>query len=424
MRPTNQRRAARVQAFPLTRHSVFGSGPVAVILGIVLAGGAGLAAQTPQIPPAATPQQAMQQGAAAMASGRFAQAVADYSAVTRDLPRFAEGYLNLGLAQQQAGQLDAARTALEKSLELKPELRGANLFLGLIAYRQNRYKEAEASLLRETRIDPRDAKAFMWLGVCYLAEAKPEAAIAPLKQAHALEPKDEDVLYHLGRAYLLMANASYAAMFKAAPDSMRVHQVLAEAYAKAYRTKDAIAEFELAVKMAPHQPGLHEELADQYWVAGQLDQAATGYREELKIDPYSAVTMYKLGSLLVVNQNASQGVEFLRSALHEDPSLRNAHYYLGEGLMNMNQEHAAVAEFQQAIAADPSDNCAARSWYKLAMVYRKTGDTQAAHSAMQNFLRLRSEAQARTDQHTAEIARDRASLPVDESQTVAMTVDH
>ena len=62
--------------------------------------------------------------------------------------------------------------------------------------------------------------------------------------------------------------------FNSTSDSVRVHQVLAEAYAQATRNQQAISELELAVKIAPRQPGLHEELADQYWVVGDLDKAA------------------------------------------------------------------------------------------------------------------------------------------------------
>jgi tetratricopeptide (TPR) repeat protein len=196
-------------------------------------------------------QEAMRRGAASMTAGDFGAAVAAYTTATQKMPAFAEGYLNLGLAQQQAGQLDAARGSLNKALQLKPGLRGANLFLGIIAYRQNRFKDAEAHLLRETRLDPGSAKAFMWLGICRLAQDDPQGAIAPLDKAYALDAKDVDILYHRGHAYLLVANASYAAMFKADPDSMRVHQVLGEADAASYRSSDAINEFELAIKMAP-----------------------------------------------------------------------------------------------------------------------------------------------------------------------------
>ncbi len=300
-------------------------------------------------------RQAMQQGAQAMAAGNFNGAAASFTAVTKARPALAEGHFNLGLALEQAGKLDAARTELETALRQKPELRGANLFLGLIAYRQNRFKDAERNLMHETRLDPSNAKAFLWLGVCHLAEDDAQGAIPPLDKAFALDPTDADILYHRGRAYLLVANASYDAMFKLDRDSMRVHQVLGEAYAKAYRTPEAISEFELAVKMAPKQPGLHEELGDQYWVAGETEKVAAAYRDELRIDPYAVSAKYKLGSLLVLHQGLPEGVALLRDVLHTDPSLSDAHYYLGTGLMGLNQTDDAVREFELAIAAEPTD---------------------------------------------------------------------
>jgi tetratricopeptide (TPR) repeat protein len=365
-------------------------------------------------------QQEMREGAEAMSAGNFSAAAEAYSAVVRGQPDFAEGYFNLGLAMQQAGRLDEARTALEKSLRLKPGLRGANLFLGIIDYRQNRYGDAESSLLRETRIDPRSAKAWMWLGVCYLAQDEPQDAIAPLDRAYALDPSDVDILYHRGHAYLLVANASYAAMFKADHDSMRVHQVMAEAYATGFRTQEAIDEFTLAVKMAPHQPGLHEELGDQYWIEGQTDKAAAAYKEELEVDPYSAAAMYKLGSLEVLNGDTSAGVPLLRGALRADPSLSDAHYYLGSGLMNLNQDQEAIEEFRQAIAADPSGDRAISAYYKLAMVYRKLHRMEEAEAAMQKFMSMKQSKQAQRDSRAAQIVRKRTSLPVEDPEAPAI----
>jgi tetratricopeptide (TPR) repeat protein len=385
-------------------------------LAIVLAaGGRAVAIAQPAQPDAAV-REALQQGGQAMAGGHYAEAVASYTAVTRSMPQFAEGYLNLGLALQQADEPDAARAALLKALALKPEMRGANFFLGIIAYRQNRYKDAELSLLRETRMDPRNAKAFMWLGVCYLAEGKPQSAIPPLDKAYGLDPGDTDILYHRGQAYLQVSNASFAAMFNVNRDSMRVHQVLAEAYATGYRTQQAIGEFELTVKMAPREPGLHEELGDQYWVAGELDKAADAYREEMSIDPYSVTAMYKLGSLLVIDRDPSNGTEYLRSVLHADPSFNDAHYYLGIGLMNLGRNQDAIQEFERAIAADSKDNRAMSSYYKLALLYRKLDDAHAAQDAMQNFLRMKDQIAAQQNRYTAQVVRDRASLPVEDPE--------
>lgn len=366
-------------------------------------------------------QQEVEQGAKAMAAGDFAGAVAAYSVVTRSMPGFAEGHFNLGLALQQHGKLDEAKGELEHALQLEPELRGANLFLGIIAYRQNRFRDAERNLVRETHLDPADAKSYMWLGVCRLAQDDAQGAIAPLDKAFALDPKDADILYHRGRAYMLVANSSYGAMFKLDHDSMRVHQVLGEAYAQAFRTQEAISEFELAVKMAPRQPGLHEELGDQYWVAGQLDKVAPAYRAELAIDSYADSTRYKLGSLLVLNQSPAEGVQLLRDVLRDDPGLSDAHYYLGTGLIGLSQDKDAIQEFELAIAADPKDDRAMTSYYKLAQIYRKLHQATEAQTAMQNFLDLRSQTKERQDNHATQIARKRMALPVEDPEKIAMS---
>lgn len=364
-------------------------------------------------------RQAMQSGSQFMSSGDFQSAIAQFSKVTRAAPSLAEGHFNLGLALQQAGELDNARTELEQALRLKPDLRGADLFLGIIDYRENHFDEAERHLVRATHLEPANAKAFMWLGIARLAKNDAQGAIAPLDKAYALDPSDADILYHRGRAYLLVANASYAAMFQLDHDSMRVHQVLGEAYAQAYRTQEAISEFQLAVRMAPHQPGLHEELGDQYWVAGQLDKAAPAYREELAIDANAVSARYKLGSLLVLNQQPGEGVALLREVLKEDPSLSDARYYLGTGLMALNQDSNAVREFQLAIAAGPKDDRAMTSYYKLAQIYRKQHETAEAQTAMQNFLSLRALTKERQENHAAQIARRRTELPVEDPEKIA-----
>ena len=376
------------------------------VAGLVCACSVGVCAQ------ASDPGAAMAEGKKAMQAGDFTEAVSAFTEVTRDLPTFAEGYFNLGLAVERQGKLDQADSVLKKALELKPGLAGANLFRGIIAYRQNRFKDAEALLSRETSAHPRDASAWMWLGVCRLAENDPSGAIEPLEKAHRLAPTDADILYHRGHAYLEMANQSYGEMYKLDRDSARVHQVLAEAYASGFRNQEAIGEYQIAVKMAPRQPGLHEDLADQYWIAGQTDEAAEAYRQELNIDACAATAMYKLGSLLVLSGKADDGVAALRDALHVDPSLSDAHYYLAEGFGEQGQNDDAIAEFNAAIHVEPDSERAMMSYYKLAQVYRKLHRTDDAKTALDNFQRLRADVKTRQDSHTAQIVRNRSQLPV------------
>jgi tetratricopeptide (TPR) repeat protein len=254
----------------------------------------------------------------------------------------------------------------------------------------------------------------MWLGVSRLAEDRPEAAIAPLDKAHEMDPTDVDTLYHRGRAYFLVANGSYAAMFKADPDSFRVHQMLAESAAEAFRSEEAIQQYQLAIQAAPRQPGLHEGLADQYWTAGNMDKAAAAYQAELEIDPTDALAKFKLGSLYVVRSNSAEGVPLLRQAIQEDPGLRDAHYYLGNGLLNMGQAEEAVHEYELAIAPDPGDDRAMTSYYRLSQAYKRLNRMEDSRAALSNYLKIRDQTRARQASRSAQIARKRSQLPVND----------
>jgi hypothetical protein len=63
------------------------------------------------------------------------------------------------------------------------------------------------------------------------------------------------------------------------------------------------------------------------------------------------------------------------------------------------------------------------SYYKLAQIYRNLHETQQTKEAMANFLRMRAAISQRRELHTAQIARRRAELPVQDPEKVAMLTD-
>ena len=272
-----------------------------------------------------------EQGNAAMRKGDAAEAVRDFQQFLRLQPGSAEGHFNLGLALQSAGQLEDALTALHKAASLQPGLRGVRLFTGIVNYKLNHLSAAHDELVRETRLEPKDAAGWMWLGITELAQNHADAAAAALDKAATLDPSNLDILYHRGRAHLLISKESYSAMFKLNPDSWRVHEVLGQADAEAFRADDAISEFRLAVRAAPHEPGLNEELGDACWTAATYRKPMTRTPRRSKNDTANAVALYKLGSLRVTRDDAARGVPLLERALALDPAISDAHYYLGKG---------------------------------------------------------------------------------------------
>jgi tetratricopeptide (TPR) repeat protein len=362
-----------------------------------------------------------EQGNDALRKGNASDAVHDFQEFLRLQPDSAEGYFNLGLAFQSAGQLNDSLIALRKAASLQPGLHGVRLFTGIVNYKLNHLSAAHDELLNETRLEPRNAAGWMWLGVVELAQEHAEAAAAALDKAVALDPTNLDILYHRGRAHLLISKESYSAMFKLSPDSSRVYEVLGQSDAEAYRPDDAIADFQLAIRAAPHQPGLNEELGDACWTAGKFQQADDAYTQEIKNDATNAVALYKLGSLRVTRSDAAGGVPLLERALALDPTISDANYYLGKGEAALGKNERAIEHFRLATNPQGTEQLRIMSWYQLATLYRNLHRSQEAGEALAAFVKMKAARDQRQENKFLEQARRRDQLP--QQETIPATAD-
>ena len=352
------------------------------------------------------------QGTEALRAGNLDQAAQDFSAAVKMNPSFAEASFNLGLVRMQQGKFEEAIATLDRSLALNPRLRGAHLFLGIAHYRRNEYDRAIPALKRETEIDPSNAQAFMWLGVAELAKGDNFGASAALDKAAELKPQDVDILYHRGRAHMLVSKASYEEMYKADPNSWRVHQVLSQSYADADRVDDAIAECQLAVNARPNEPGLHEELGDLYWRQNQLAKAETEFQNELKADAESTESLYKLAVISLERSKTDVAADLLSQVLKRTPHSADAEYQLGRAQAQMGNVDAAVASFNAAVTdSGKSDTETLRqSYYQLAQLYRRQQKPEESRAALDSFMRLKQQADAEQSQNLQDKLRRSAQL--------------
>lgn len=325
----------------------------------------------------------------AMRQGRLDEAASGFASVVSASPSFAEAHLNLGLVLEEQGKNEEAIGSLQRALQLKPRLRGAHLFLGIAQYRLNQFDLAAASLKKEILYDPSSASAWMWLGVVQLAGGKPEEAAQSLDKAAKLDPKNVDVLYNRGRAHLLVSKNSYEQMYKAEPNSWRVHQVLAQAYAESGRHSEAITEYKAALQKASSQPGLHEELGSEYLVTDKIDEAEAEFAAELKGDPENAFALFKLGATQIEKGNAEEGKASVESALRKNPRLQNGSYYLGRAEMQLGHNEQAISALMRATTADSDPEIVEQAWYQLGIMYRRLHRLDEARQALATFQKLK-----------------------------------
>jgi tetratricopeptide (TPR) repeat protein len=341
-------------------------------------------------------ERTFQQGTQASRIGQWQEAAEAFAkAVTLD-PTSAPAYFNLGLAQLQQGHVDDALVALNRTVVLAPKFHGANLFLGIARYRKNDYKGAAAALKSEVRLDPRNAQALMWLGVVQLAAGDADAASVTLDEAAKIKPDDVDILYHRGRAHMLVSKESYEQMYKADPQSWRVHQALAQSFVEADRMEDAAKECQLAIQLRPAEPGLHEELGDIYWKQNQLEKAESSFEDELKIDNNSLSSIYKLAAVSLERSKPENTVSLLNDLLHRSPQYPGARYELGRAEAQLGQVDSAIGSFEAVVADKGSIDIETKrqSYYQLAQLYRRAQRPEESRTALESFMRLKQEADA------------------------------
>jgi len=365
-------------------------------LALVVSGAAILALTVPISAQNSQFEKSFQQGTEASREGKWGEAADDFSKAILLDPTSAPAYLNLGLSRLQQGHIEDSVTALNRAVILAPKLRGASLFLGIARYRKNDYSGAVAALKREVQLDPKNAQAFMWLGVVQLGAGDAHAASVSLDEAARLNPGDVDILYHRGRAHMLVSKESYEQMYKADPQSWRVHQALAQSFVEADRLEDAAKECEIALQLRPNEPGLHEELADIYWKQNQLEKAESTFEQELKIDGESLSSQYKLAVVSLERSKPEATVSLLSELLRRSPRYPGAQYQLGRAEAQLGRVDAAIGSFKAVVAdSGRSDSETVRqSYYQLAQLYRRAQRPDESRAALDSFMRLKQVADA------------------------------
>ncbi len=127
----------------------------------------------------------------------FKGAAAAFAQVTRIDPRYADGFVNLARAQIEEGGHAAARSTLEKALELAPDLPKAHYFYALTLKTAGRYEEAAGHLRVALESFPRDRVVLNQLGRVLFLQRKYDEAIAAFERTIAVDPEDLQAHYNL-----------------------------------------------------------------------------------------------------------------------------------------------------------------------------------------------------------------------------------
>jgi Flp pilus assembly protein TadD len=142
--------------------------------------------------------------------GDLKAAAAAFQKVTEADPNNPDGWVNIGRAAVQEGDMERARTVLDKALALSPDLARANYFYARVLRADGNYEGSVARLRKVLSQYPRDRVALNDLGRVLFLQRKYPEAVKILQSIFAIDPEDLQAHYNLMLCYSGMGNEKLA----------------------------------------------------------------------------------------------------------------------------------------------------------------------------------------------------------------------
>jgi tetratricopeptide (TPR) repeat protein len=192
-------------------------------------------------------------------------------------------------------------------------------------------------------------------------------------------------MYWLVHSYDALGYEAFRKVSMLSPNSARTHQMMAKYYADQHETPHAVTEYEAALKLSPDLPDLYLGLGTVYWEAGDWDRAEEPLRRAIELAPSLLVARYELGDVYIQKRQWELAIQYLRPALAEETLDYQARLDLAKAEAALGHTREAV-DYLLRVAKQDEDG---ELHYRLALLYRKMGDSAKAEAALAASNQLR-----------------------------------
>ena len=287
-------------------------------------------------------------------AGHYQQVAQLASSMTLKFPQHGFGWIALGVALKQMGQLADALPALQKGAALSPMDADAHNNLGVTLMELGHYTKAETSYLQALQIRPEFAEAYNNLGNNYRALNQSEAARISYLQAIHLKTDYAVAHNNLGVTLkdLNLLNEAHASVIRALelmPDYAEAHSNLSAILQDMGRFADSELSCRRALQINPQLVRAHNNLAGTLRVLHNPEAAKISYENALRIDPLHLDSLHGLGHLYLEQGNIEQANTLYRQILQIQPLNMAVRYSLTTTDQNDEDNFAVL----KSLAAQP-----------------------------------------------------------------------
>ena len=290
--------------------------------------------------------------------GRLAEAARRCHDLLRARPAHAGAHQLLGLLALRSDDAPAALRAIDRALELDPDLAPAHSVRAAALLRLGRPQEALTSSNLALRLDPRSAGAHNNRGSALSALGRPGDAIASFETALSLSHRNVHLLNNLGLALLDHGQAERA--LRCFDEALRsdaancgLHSRRAAALTDLGRYDDARAALSQALMIDPRFRDAHNQMGYLDLRLKRYEDALASFERVLAIDSRSVPAMVNKANTLLHLRRPEDALAECELALKHAPELADIHNARGSALLDLRCVDEAAASFARAIALQP-----------------------------------------------------------------------
>jgi tetratricopeptide (TPR) repeat protein len=209
-----------------------------------------------------------------------------------------------------------------------------------------------------------------------LQAGQPEAALKALEGLPAADGSSAsaEAAYWRARCYEKLATAAYLQLYRADPNSYRLHQLMGDLEAAKGDDAKAIEEYQAAIALRPSSPNLHYSLGHLLWKDLRVPEARVELEAELALNPRHPGALNDLGNTYLLEHQPNKALPYLQRALAAGGGNPDLHRDLGTAYSELADYRKAEEHFEIAVSADHDGSV----HYKLGRVYLALGEKEKA----------------------------------------------
>lgn len=254
----------------------------------------------------------------AQAVGDYTTAVNDYTQAAKMRPDMPIIWANLGLVQQNAGNIPAAIEAFQRANRLDPSLYVPNLFLGIDYAHSGKALQAVPLLIKAEKTNPADAQAPLALGRAYISAREYSAAVPELNRAVELNPKLGNAWFDLGIAQLDQVEVDARTISEQDKQSPFAGALYAESLIEQGRFGEAASLYKTLLDSRPQPPCLRSELGFALIRESDEPGAEAAFAAERAANPECSLALLGEARMAIDSGDSNQAFSLLQQLWDRD----------------------------------------------------------------------------------------------------------